>query len=77
MNMYMCSSSGSGYSILSELDHQLSHFASSQAKPGHETLEEEDEKQQFFAELEEGRTTSLNYSQLNHQLGNTGTSWLV
>ena len=47
---------------------------STQLDPGQETLDEEEAKRQFFAELEGNNTTSLNYSELNRQLGSTATS---
>ena len=49
---------------------------STQHGPGQETLEEEEAKRQFFAELEENNS-SLNYSELNRQLGSTATSLLA
>lgn len=37
-------------------------------KPGPDTLEEKADKNRFFAELEEGRTTSIDYAELNKGL---------
>ena len=69
-------SSGSGYSILSELEHHLAMTGNSMRSPGPDTLNEEEEKRRFFAELEQS-TSSLNYSELNRQLGNTAPSFLT
>ena len=76
----MCFIIGSGYSILSELEHQLgmrtpsSKLPSPSRHPGEETLAEEDDKKRFFEELEKGKDSPLDYSELNRQLSNTSVS---
>ena len=78
--MYMCFNIGSGYSILSELEHQLgmrtpsSKLPSPSRHPGEETLAEEEDKERFFEELEKGKDSPLDYSELNRQLSNTSIS---
>lgn len=47
------------------------------AQPGLDTLEENADKRRFFEELEHGRKTPLDYSQLNRDLGETGKSSLL
>ena len=37
-------------------------------RPGLETLEENKDKSKFFAELEAGKETPINYSELNKRL---------
>ena len=70
---------GSGYSILSEIEHQLGlrgNKSSPSPPPGQDTLNEEDEKRKFFEQLEQGRGSSLDYSELNRQLSDTGLTGL-
>ena len=45
--------------------------------PGLDTLEEGEDKKRFFSNLEGSRGSSLNYSELNRQLGETGQSSLA
>ena len=71
---FLCLHAGSGYSILNELEQHLAMTGSTQHDLGQETLEEDEAKRQFFAELEGNNTSSLNYSELNRQLGSTATS---
>ncbi|XP_045698490.1 centrosomal protein of 162 kDa [Phyllostomus hastatus] len=47
--------------IVSELNHSVLGF-------GLDTLEEQEEKEQFFARLEKGLTSSIDYSRLNKEL---------
>lgn len=56
------------------LEHSA-HFSTTQ--PGLDTLEENADKRRFFDELEQGRDTPLDYSQLNRELGETGKSSLL
>jgi hypothetical protein len=56
------------------LDHSA-RFSNTQ--PGLDTLEENADKRRFFDELEQGRNTPLDYSQLNRELGETGKSSLL
>ena len=44
---------------------------------GADTLEENVEKERFFAALEAGRSSPLDYSELNRQLGDTGLTSLT
>lgn len=39
--------------------------------PGLDTLEENEEKNKFFAELEEGKDSPVDYSELNKKLSDT------
>lgn len=41
---------------------------------GLETLEEEEEKSRFFAQLEAGASSTINYSNLNRELDSTGST---
>lgn len=60
---------GSGYSIISEIEHQLGLRGNkSTTPPGQDTLNEEEEKRKFFEQLEKGRGSSLDYSDLNRRL---------
>lgn len=60
---------GSGYSIISEIEHQLGLRGNkSTITPGQETINEEEEKRKFFEDLEKGHTSSLDYSELNRRL---------
>lgn len=43
-------------------------------QPGMDTLQENADKERFFAELEGSCNTPLDYSELNRQLENTGKS---
>lgn len=43
-------------------------------RPGLDTLEENADKSKFFAELERGRNTPIDYSELNKRLSETGRS---
>ena len=45
--------------------------------PGLDTLEEGEDKKRFFSNLEGSRGSSLDYSELNRQLGETGQSSLA
>ena len=45
--------------------------------PGLDTLEEGEDKKRFFSNLEGSKGSSLNYSELNRQLGETGQSSLA
>ena len=56
------------------LDHSA-RFSNTQ--PGLDTLEENADKHRFFDELERGRDTPPDYSQLNRELGETGKSSLL
>lgn len=47
--------------VVSELNHSVLGL-------GLDTLEEQEEKEQFFARLEEGLTSSIDYSRLNKEL---------
>ena len=49
----------------------------SATQPGLDTLEENADKRRFFDELEQGRDTPLDYSQLNRELGEAGKSSLL
>ncbi|KAM5324397.1 centrosomal protein of 162 kDa isoform 2-T3 [Glossophaga mutica] len=53
--------------IVSELNHSVLGF-------GLDTLEEQEEKEQFFARLEKGLTSSIDYSRLNKELDSNDTS---
>lgn len=66
--MLCCILIGSSYSIISEIEHQLGLRSNKTTPPGQDTLNEEDEKKLFFEALEKGRGSSLDYSELNHQL---------
>lgn len=46
-------------------------------QPGLDTLEEAADKQRFFGELEGDRSSPVDYSELNRQLGDTGVSSLT
>lgn len=46
-------------------------------KPGLDTLEENADKKKFFAELEVGRDSPIDYSELNRKLSDTGKSSTV
>lgn len=50
---------------------------SSRSHIGLDTLEENADKIKFFDDLEHGRDTPLDYSQLNRELGETGKSSLL
>lgn len=52
--------------IVSELNHSVLGF-------GLDTLEEQEEKEQFFARLEKGLTSSIDYSRLNKELDSNDT----
>lgn len=47
------------------------------APPGLDTLQEDADKEIFFAELEGSRNTPIDYSELNRQLENTEKSALA
>lgn len=47
--------------VVSELNHSILGL-------GLDTLEEQEEKEQFFARLEKGLTSSIDYSRLNKEL---------
>ncbi|KAF6113140.1 centrosomal protein 162 [Phyllostomus discolor] len=53
--------------IVSELNHSVLGF-------GLDTLEEQEEKEQFFARLEKGLTSSIDYSRLNKELDSNDTT---
>lgn len=78
--VHVCVFVGSGVSLLSELEHQLglrssrSRFSPPTHKPGEDTLAEEEDKRRFFEELERGKESPLDYSELNRQLSNTSIS---
>ena len=59
------------------LDNHVSVTHFSNTHPGLDTLEENADKLKFFSELEHGRNTPLDYSQLNKELGETGKSSLL
>ena len=60
---------GSGYSIISEIEHQLGLRGNkSTTIPGQDTINEEEEKRKFFEDLEKGHGSSLDYSELNRRL---------
>lgn len=48
-------------------------LAASMTNMGLETLEEEEEKARFFAQLEEGASTTIDYSKLNRELDSSST----
>ena len=54
----------------------LEHSGRRSTLAGADTLEEEAEKKHLFAALEDGRNTSVDYSELNRALGDTGLSTL-
>lgn len=49
-------------------------YLASQENPGLDTLEENADKSRFFAELEHGRDTPIDYSELNKKLTDTERS---
>ena len=49
-------------------------FLASPPKPGLDTLEENADKSRFFAELEEGKSSPIDYSELNKKLTDTAKS---
>ncbi|XP_024432399.2 centrosomal protein of 162 kDa isoform X2 [Desmodus rotundus] len=53
--------------VVSELNHSVLGF-------GLDTLEEQEEKEQFFARLEKGLTSSIDYSRLNKELDSNDTT---
>ena len=55
-----------GFTMNMVLDHST--------RPGLDTLEENADKKKFFAELEEGRSTPVDYSELNKKLSVTEQS---
>ena len=81
-------STATGMNVFNECEHPLSFSAGtsrsldhsarfSNTQPGLDTLEESADKRRFFDELEQGRDTPPDYSQLNRELGETGKSSLL
>ena len=54
----------------------LGHSSHHSTPMGADTLEEKAEKEQLFAVLEAGRSSPVDYSELNRNLGDTGLSTL-
>lgn len=54
---------------VSELNHSILGL-------GLDTLEEQEEKEQFFARLEKGLTSSIDYSRLNKELDSNDSTCL-
>ena len=52
----------------------LNIFTASLPKPGLDTMEENADKSRFFAELEAGKSTPIDYSELNKRLTDTARS---
>lgn len=49
-------------------------LAASVTNVGLETLEEEEEKARFFAQLEDAASTAIDYSKLNRELDSTSST---